>query len=145
MPDEDNEENFIPLTKEKRANIAYSFKVYLSFLKNYKVLVGIILFVVLFLEARHIAESYLFKVLIDNGTSFAAGTLLREEFLDILMIVVGVFAVIVVSGFIGRWIEQHLVNILESKLIIDLKKKYFNHLIDLDHKFHVSQMFLSQN
>src|SRR3989304_4458588 len=102
MTEEENENDLIPLTKEKRANIAYSFKVYLSFLKNYKVLVGVILFIVLFLEARHIAESYLFKVLIDNGTSFAAGTLLREEFLDILMIVVGVFAVIVVSGFIGR-------------------------------------------
>ena len=138
MAEEDNEENFIPLTKEKRANIIYSFKVYLSFLKNYKVLVGILLFVVFFLEARHIGESYLFKVLVDEGTLFVAGTLLREEFLRILMILFSVFAVIVVSGFIGRWIEQHLVNVLESKLIIDLKKKYFDHLLELDYGFHIT-------
>jgi ATP-binding cassette subfamily B protein len=138
MADEDDEENFIPLTKEKRANILYSFKVYLGFLKNYKVLSGIILLLVFFLEARHIAESYLFKVLVDDGTSFAAGTLLRDEFLSILLMLLGVFAIIVFSGFVGRWIEQHLVNVLESKLIIDLKKKYFDHLIELDYGFHVT-------
>jgi len=138
MAEEEDEENFIPLTKEKRANIIYSFKVYLSFLKNYKILVGILLLLVFILEARHIAESYLFKVLVDKGTLFAAGTLLKQEFLNILMIVAGVFAIIVISGFIGRWIEQHLVNNLESKLIIDLKKKYFDHLIELDYGFHVT-------
>src|SRR3972149_8780519 len=89
---------------EKRADIKYSLKVYLSFVKNYKVLAGIILFLVFFLEARHIVESYLFKVLIDNGTLFAAGTILKDEFVQILMLLFGVFSIIVVSGFIGRWI-----------------------------------------
>jgi len=80
----------------------------------------------------------LFKVLIDNGTLFVAGTLAKDKFIGILYILAGVFSIIVITGFIGRWVEQHLVNILESKLIVDLKKKYFNHLISLDHSFHAS-------
>lgn len=111
---------------------------YFSFLKSYKILIVIILFLVFFLEARHIIESYLFKVLIDNGTLFVAGTLAKDKFIGILYILAGVFSIIVITGFIGRWVEQHLVNILESKLIVDLKKKYFNHLISLDHSFHAS-------
>jgi len=138
MEKEENENELIPITKEKRANIVYSLKVYLSFVKNYKVLAGIILFLVFFLEARYIVESYLFKVLVDKGAMFVAGTILKDEFIRILMILVGIFAIIVFSGFIGRWIEQHLVNILESKIIVDLKKKYFNHLIELDYGFHVT-------
>jgi len=124
--------------EEKRTDIKYTLKIYLNFLKNYKFLIGVILFLVFFLEARHIVESYLFKLIVDNGTLFAAGTLAKNEFISILLIISGVFLVIVISGFIGRWIQQHLVNILESKLIIDLKRKYFSHLIDLDHSFHVS-------
>ena len=138
MAEEDNENELIPITKEKRANIIYSLKVYLSFVKNYKVLAGIILFLVFLLESRYIIESYLFKVLVDKGAMFVAGTILKDEFVRILMILVGIFAIIVFSGFVGRWIEQHLVNILESKIIIDLKKRYFNHLIELDYEFHVT-------
>lgn len=124
--------------EERVTDMRYTLKVYFSFLKNYKLLIGIILLLVLFLEARHIIESYLFKVLVDNGTLFAAGTLAREEFMHILFILLVIFSVIVVSGFIGRWIQQHLVNVLESKLVIDLKKKFFGHLIELDHSFHAS-------
>ena len=124
--------------EEKVTDLKYTLKVYLGFLKNYKLLIGIILFFVFFLEARHIVESYLFKVLVDEGTLFAAGTLAKDEFTTILLILFGVFSIIVISGFIGRWVQQHLVNILESKLVIDLKRKYFSHLIELDHSFHAS-------
>jgi len=124
--------------EETVTDIKGTLKVYFSFLKKYKLIVGIILFLVFFLEARHIAESYLFKVLVDKGTLFAAGTLAKASFISILMTLVAVFLVIVISGFFGRWIQQHLVNILETKMIIDLKKKYFNHLIDLDYSFHTS-------
>src|SRR3989344_4773808 len=124
--------------EEKVTDLKYTLKVYLGFLKNYKLLIGIILFFVFFLEARHIVESYFFKVLVDEGTLFAAGTLAKDEFTTILLILFGVFSIIVISGFIGRWVQQHLVNILESKLVIDLKRKYFSHLIELDHSFHAS-------
>lgn len=122
----------------KSLSVKETLKIYFSFLKKYKFLVAIILFLVLILETRHIIESYLFKVLVDNGTLFAAGTLLQSEFIQILLTIAFIFGIIIVSGFIGRWFQQHAVNILSSKMIVDIKKKYFNHLIDLDHSFHAS-------
>lgn len=124
--------------EKKKAEIKQTLKTYFGFLKNYKIFIAVILLLVFILESRHIIESYLFKVLVDQGTLFAAGTLLKNEFVQTLLVLLGVFSIIVVSGFIGRWIQQHLMNILESRLIIDLKRKYFNHLIELDHSFHVS-------
>lgn len=125
--------------KEERAiDVKYTFKTYLGLMGNYKFIVAVILVLVLFLEARHVLESYLFKVLVDKGTLFAAGTLARDAFVKILLILLGVFLFIMFSGFIGRWIQQHLMNILESRIIMDLKRKYFNYLIDLDYSFHTS-------
>lgn len=135
---DEEESEFEGTKEEKRAALKYTLKTYLGFLKNYKFLIGIILFLVLLMEVRHIVESYLFKILVDKGTLFAAGEILKSEFVNILMIILGVFSVAVITGFAGRWIQQHLVNVLESKLVVDLKKKYFNHLLDLDFGFHVS-------
>ena len=122
----------------KSLGVKETLKIYFSFLKKYKFLIAIILFLVFVLETRHIIESYLFKILVDNGTLFAAGTLSQTGFIHILLTIAIVFGVIVVSGFIGRWFQQHAVNILSSKMIVDIKKKYFNHLIELDHSFHAS-------
>ncbi len=124
--------------KVKSLGTKETLKTYFGFLKKYKFLIAIILFLVFILEARHIIDSYLFKVLVDNGTSFAAGALPKNGFISILLTIAGVFAIIVISGFIGRWFQQHFVNLLSSRMIIDIKKKYFNHLIDLDHSFHAS-------
>jgi len=123
---------------EEKIDIKYTLSVYFNFLKKYKLIVIIILFLVFFLEARHILESYLFKVLIDKGALFAAGTLALNGFTRIILILLGIFIVIVIIGFAGRWIQQHLVNVLITKIMVDLKAKYFNHIIDLDHSFHTS-------
>lgn len=124
--------------EEVNADVWYNLKIYASFLARYKIIVFIILFLVFMLEARHIVESYLFKTLVDKGTLLVAGTILQNEFIQVLMLLAFIFLIIVVSGFVGRWIEQHLVNVLEAKMIIDLKKKFFSHLITLDYSFHTS-------
>ncbi|MEK6889511.1 MAG: ABC transporter ATP-binding protein [Nanoarchaeota archaeon] len=131
--DEEDDKN---REKEERIGIWDTLKSYFILLKNYKLVIFVILFLVFFLEARHIIESYLFKILVDKGTLFAGGALVLEEFTRILMILLGVFGIIVATGFIGRWFQQHLVNDLVTKVMVDLKAKYFNHLIGLDHNFH---------
>ncbi|MEK6936117.1 MAG: ABC transporter ATP-binding protein [Nanoarchaeota archaeon] len=122
--------------EDEHVDLKYTLTEYWNLIKKYKIIIGVILLLVFFLEARHILESYLFKVLVDKGTLFAAGTITKSVFVNVLLILLGVFSFIVISGFFGRWIEQHLVNVLESKLIVDLKTKYFSHLIELDYSFH---------
>ncbi|MDD5700251.1 MAG: ABC transporter ATP-binding protein [Candidatus Nanoarchaeia archaeon] len=124
--------------EEDKSHVRETMKTYFGFLKKYKWIVVAILFIVLIIETRHIIESYLFKVIVDNGTLFSSGDLAKNEFVNILFVVAGVFGIIAVSGFIGRWFQQHFVNMLSSRIIVDIKKKYFNHLIDLDYSFHAS-------
>ena len=133
MEEKTNEKN-----EEENVDVKYAFSEYLKLIKNYKFIIAVILFLIFFLELRHVLESYLFKVFVDNGTLFAAGTLILEDFMEILFILIGIFAIIVATGFIGRWIQQHLVNVLVTKVMVDLKAKYFNHIVDLDHHFHVT-------
>jgi len=116
----------------------YNMKMYWSFLRNYKLLIFGIIFIVFLLELRHVIDKYLFKIIIDKGTEVTAGTLAKTAFIDILIIIAIIFGAIIISGFVFRWLYTHLINILDSKLILDLKKKFFEHLITLDHRFHVT-------
>jgi len=80
----------------------------------------------------------MFKVITDNGTLFAAGTLGKAGFINILGIVAAIFGAMVLLKFIGRWTSVHFVNKLEGNLILNLKRKYFNHIIGLSHGFHTN-------
>jgi ABC-type multidrug transport system fused ATPase/permease subunit len=125
--------------EKKKISFSYNLKEYLGYLFNYKLILGLTLFSVLLLEARHVLESFLFKYIIDKGTAFSAYTLTLSDFVNLLFIVALIFLIgYVILGSFLRWIFIHLLNVLESSLILDLKTKYFNHLISLDHSFHVS-------
>jgi len=123
---------------EEKIDFKYNLKVYFNFLKNYKFLLFGILFASLIGESVPIAYNFLFKGLIDNGTSFSAGTLIQAEFIKILMVILAVFIIMTIIKYITDWLFIYGVNILESGLILDLKRKYFNHLIHLSHGFHTS-------
>jgi len=73
--------------KGEEINFKYNFKEYLSYLKNYKFLIFLLLVIVLVQESLQILNRYLFKVIIDKGTDFSAGTLVLEKFVGILIIV----------------------------------------------------------
>ncbi len=125
-------------TAEKKINFKYNLSVYYGFLKKYWGLFIAILFFVIILESRHVIEKYLFKVIIDRGTEFAAGTMILDDFTRILLILAMIFIMVIVSGTLSRWLYIHLINRLDARLILDLKRKFFNHIIGLDHGFHVS-------
>lgn len=124
--------------QERKIEFKYNLSVYWGFLKKYIWIVILIAFISLIIESRYVIQSYLLKVIIDNGTLFSAGSLALNSFTKILMIVLIVFSAVILVGSIFRWLYLHFINKLESKLIFDIKKKFFNHLIDLDHSFHIT-------
>jgi ATP-binding cassette subfamily B protein len=115
-----------------------NFKVYLTFLKNYKFIFLVLLFVVLISESIEIGERYLFKVLVDKGTAYSAGTLIAAAFVQIVLILAIIFISIWIMKIAFKWVTFHFINKIESGLIIDLKRYYFNHILGLSHGFHVS-------
>lgn len=124
--------------EKPKIDFKYNLKVYLGLLKKYWVLLTIVLLLVLFNEGINTATKFIFKSLIDNGTTYEAGTLLQSAFVHILIILGVIFFALLIAKIIMKWFSVHILNILESNIIRDVKIKYFNHIIDLSHGFHTS-------
>lgn len=123
---------------KEKINFKYNLSVYYGFLKKYKRQMLFVFLLVLFIESRNVIDKFLFKVIIDKGTEFTSGSLLAGAFIKVLLVVAIIFIVVISSSFAFRWLYIHITNRLEGDLILDLKRKFFNHLISLDHSFHVS-------
>lgn len=122
----------------KKINFKYNLKVYLNLIAKYKWIVFFVLFLSLLMESRVVIDRYLFKVIIDKGTYFDKGILTLAAFKSLLLIIGIIYIVIIVINAIVRWVNLYFINKLEGNLIYDLKRKYFDHIISLDHNFHVS-------
>ncbi|MFA6022678.1 MAG: ABC transporter ATP-binding protein [Candidatus Pacearchaeota archaeon] len=124
-------------TKEK-IDMKYNLKIYLRLLSKYKGIFIGLLFVVLLIETTSVVDKFLFKVLIDNGTLFTQGSLIKQAFINILLIIGGIFIFALITKGICKFLEIHLINRLDANLIVDLKRKFFNHILSLSHNFHTS-------
>jgi len=122
----------------EKVDFKHNFREYLSYLKNYKFLVFLLFFVVLLNEMKAITDRYIFKIIIDNGTEFSAGTLPAANFSKLLLIVGAVYIGILLFNSFLNWIKIHFLNRLDGSTIYDLKQKYFSHILGLDHNFHTT-------
>jgi len=124
--------------KKKSIDFKYNLKLYFGLLRKYKGYSLILIGLILLIEASRVAEKLFFKFIVDNGTLYAGGSLGKEAFISIL---VGIFA-----GFIGvmsvkticKFFHIHFVNKIDAGLMADLKRKFFNHIVHLSHKFHTT-------
>ena len=124
--------------KKEKINFKYNLSEYWNLLKNYKPLFLSLLVVTLLVEILFVVDKFLFKRIIDDGTSFLGGALSQNLFAQTLIIIAIVFVTIVIIRTIGRWIIVHLVSRIDAKIIFDLKKKYFNHILKLSYSFHTT-------
>ena len=124
--------------KKYKINFGYNFNTYWNIIKNYKLLLVGILAMLLVLEIFHVGDKFLFKLVIDWGAKYAEGTLLKINFVNSLILLAFIFLGIEAVRFILTWASHKAINLLETRGIFDLKKKYFNHLIDLSHNFYTS-------
>ncbi|MBT4165827.1 ABC transporter ATP-binding protein [archaeon] len=122
----------------KEIDFKYNFRIYWNLLKKYKLLMFLVVLFVLIKEIRVIVDKFLFKVIIDNGTDFNTGILTRTAFTNILIIVGAVFITFFILTSISNWLRIHFLNRLENNVITDLKRKFFNHILKLDHNFHTT-------
>ena len=96
------------------------------------------MFFVLIISLSKLLDKYLFKILIDKGTEFSSGTMQVGQFTHLLFILGIVFIASLCVRTIFFWLQIHMINRLEMNLVLNLKRKYFNHLIDLSHRFHTT-------
>jgi len=121
-----------------KIDFKYNLGIFWSFLKNYRITWIILLFLVLLMQGKQVLDKFLFKAIVDRGTEFAAGNLPKEIFIGGLLIIGGIFLVLIVFSTLLHWFQIHLLNKLDAGLIRDLRKRFFNHIINLDYNFHVT-------
>ncbi len=122
----------------EQIDFKYNLSLYFKFLKNYKGLVFILLVLILIVEASYVLDKFLFKVIVDKGTEFAAGSILAEALISILIVVAIIYLSAIILRSILKFFHIHLVNKLDAGMIADVKRKFFNHLVSLDHNFHTT-------
>jgi ATP-binding cassette, subfamily B, heavy metal transporter len=126
------------MKRRRKVDVKENLKKYLALTKNYKGLFSIIILISLLVEAIHILEKFLIKTIVDNGTTFVAGQLTAAAFVSILMIVAGIYLGSLIVKVVSNWTQLRVINRMEGSMMFDIKRKFFNHLVQLSHNFHTS-------
>jgi ATP-binding cassette, subfamily B, heavy metal transporter len=116
--------------------IKENMKYYFGLLRNYKGLAIFGMIVIMFIQLASIGENFLFKEIIDNGEQLASGAITKAIFVDSLFLLGILFVLIFLIKVAGAWFRSYTITKLETKLMRDLKQKFFNHLLFLSYKFH---------
>ncbi len=121
---------------KNRIDFKKNFKIYLGLARPFKFyFLGIIIFVIL-ISITDIIHKFIFKEIIDNATFFSSGVINSEIFVNGLIVLLIVFVLSAIIQAISQWFRLHLTNVMEGKLLLNLKKKYYYHIIELSHGFH---------
>ncbi len=126
------------IKKKEPINFADNLRTYLGFLMKYKGLFLFLLALIFIIDLSRVIDKFLFKVMIDQGTLFVAGSLSSPAFVKILLVILIVFAAFLLIKSLGKWMHLALINRLETRMMADLKRKYFNHILHLSHSFHTT-------
>ena len=124
--------------KYKDINFKRNLKIYFKFVKKYKFVIVILLFILFLLEFIKVVEKYFFKIIIDKGTAFTSGALARPVLVNILIIIAAAYIGIHVFRSIIKFTHLHLLNRFLMNIMTDLKRSYYNHILNLSHRFHVT-------
>jgi len=122
----------------EKIDIKYNLHLYWGLMKKYGFVVVGMLLIIIYLELSHVLEKYLFKQVIDKGADFIADSITKTSYTQVLLLVFCIFVGLALLTVIARWLYIHLANILDGNLMLDVKRKFLNHLIILSHNFHSS-------
>jgi len=124
------------IKRKEKINFRSNLRMYHEFLKKYNPIFFVLLLIIFLGEASYLVDKFLFKIIVDRGTEFASNAIASDEYARILSIVAVIFLALLAFKALNKWFQLHFVNILESRMILDLKKKFFSHIIGLSYGFH---------
>jgi len=126
------------ISKKDKIDFKHNLKTYWKIAKPYKWFFIVIVLIVTAINLARIVEKFILKELIDNGTEFAGGSLALAAFTNILIILLVIFIAGLIVRVIGHWFQMHLINRMDGSIMRDIKRKFFNHIVHLDHNFHTT-------
>ncbi len=124
--------------KTNTIDTKYNLALYWNILKQYKSIFLFLTLIILAIEAINLTDKFLFKLIIDNGTQFLANQISVKQLTHLFLIIALIFLSLIAAKALLKWLQIHLVNILDASLIADVKRKFFNHIVTLSYHFHTS-------
>src|SRR3989344_149532 len=122
----------------EKIDFRYNLKVYFDIVKKYKLMILALILLIIVGESVGVLNKFLFKIVADRGAEFFSGELMRDGFVNSLLVVAAVFIVSVFLGSVSNWFYIHIINRIEGNSIADLKRKFFTYIIHLHYGFHTS-------
>ncbi|MDP2926233.1 MAG: ABC transporter transmembrane domain-containing protein, partial [Nanoarchaeota archaeon] len=122
--------------KKGRIDFKYNLRLYFSFLKRYKFIVFLLLLIIMLIESTTVLDRFLFKLIIDKGAEFSVQKLSLEVFLRIALIIAAVYIASALGRAVLKFVYLHYINKLETNMIVDLKRKFFDYLMHMDYGFY---------
>ncbi|MGV8162223.1 MAG: ABC transporter ATP-binding protein [Candidatus Nanoarchaeia archaeon] len=123
---------------EERIDFKYNLKVYFSLLAKYKSMIYLLIFLVFIVETLLVLDRYVLKLAVDKATAFSSGIISSSDLSAFLFALACAFVLIVAIRATANWFKMHFINKLESRAILDMKKRFFNHIVGLSYGFHTS-------
>ncbi|MFA6064231.1 MAG: ABC transporter ATP-binding protein [archaeon] len=122
--------------EEEKVNYADNLRYYFTIAKPYWAYFVVVLVCIFAQTFMEVGQNYLFKLLVDSGGEFFAGNLLKEAFISLILFLAGVYFVsMLIQGF-AKYYRMLWLNTFEVKMMFDVKKDIYDHLIGLSHNFH---------
>ena len=73
--------------KKEEIDFKYNWKIYFSFIKKYKATFTALILLALILETLYVVDKFFFKIIIDKGGEYVAGTLAAPAYVQILILI----------------------------------------------------------
>jgi len=124
--------------REEKINFRDNISYYLNAAKPYWLMFAVVIFLILIISLIDVGTNLIFKELIDRGTLFAAGELSKEEFIGTIFFLASIFFSATILLALAKYFRMNFLNALEVKMMFDVKKDIFDHLLRLSHNFHTT-------
>lgn len=115
-----------------------NLKEYWRIVKEKKWLFFLLIFITILAEVLNTAVKFLYKRIIDDSTLFASGDLARDIFVGTLVVIASLYFSFIIARSVAKWFSHHILMHLDTNILLRMKRKYFNHIVDLSHEFHTT-------
>ncbi|MFA5126072.1 MAG: ABC transporter ATP-binding protein [archaeon] len=99
---------------------------------------GLIIFLIFIQTLIEVGHNYLFKLVIDYGTDLVSNKIGADFFVSFIFLLGIVYLVSVIVLSFVKFYRMCWLNFMEVKMMLDIKRDIFNHLIGLSHNFHTT-------
>ena len=128
----------IEVSDKEFIDFRYNFRVYFGFLKKYKWRCFFLAGMILLITALDPLANIVFGRVVDAAARLLGQQKSLVDFKTALGSLLAVLLAIPFARALSRWQYLSAINRLESRLIADIKRHFFNHILSLSHGFHTS-------